>query len=305
MASRQIGPLVTIVTPCLNPGNRLEACLRSVAAQTYGRVEHLVVDGGSSDATVALLESRARVRWVSEPDDGQTDAINKGFRLASGEILGWLNADDTLDPRAVELSVAALQRNPGAGWSYGDIEIHGSQTAVVRGPRALTICDLDAGDIVPQPGSLIWRWALERVGPLDSTLNLAMDFDLWVRLLTSGIPAVHVDAIVARFEIHDESKTGSAGADAFALEDFHVLARAGRWYGARAALDRWHWHSTFSTIDRHLADRRFRSASDAAASALAAMEPVLSRRRLALLIARWAPRLAAARRRRLRRGVPR
>src|SRR3954454_12381822 len=107
-------PLVSIVTPCLEPGERLARCLESVAAQTYPRIEHIVVDGGSTDGTVKELRKRG-VRFVSEPDDGQTQAINKGFALARGDWLGWLNADDVLTTRAVELAVSGARETPGAG----------------------------------------------------------------------------------------------------------------------------------------------------------------------------------------------
>jgi len=90
------GPLVSVVTPCLDPGPRLSRCIESVRNQTYGNVEHVIMDGGSTDGTVKLLRSSSVSRWVSEPDRGQTDALNKGFALCTGELLGWVAADDTL-----------------------------------------------------------------------------------------------------------------------------------------------------------------------------------------------------------------
>ena len=113
---------VSVITPCLNPGAMLVHCLDSVSAQTYKDVEHIIVDGGSTDGTVELARSRG-LRVISEPDRGQTDALNKGFALASGDYLGWLNADDWLVPHAVEGIVTAFATNPEVGWVYCDCEI--------------------------------------------------------------------------------------------------------------------------------------------------------------------------------------
>src|SRR3954470_8977333 len=107
-------PLVSIVTPCLNPGWRLTRCLASVAAQTYPHLEHIVVDGGSTDETLALLES-SKIRWISGPDSVKMEAMNKGFTLSSGAILSWLNADDVWMPDAVTRAVQAL--STGAAWT--------------------------------------------------------------------------------------------------------------------------------------------------------------------------------------------
>src|SRR5688572_1037654 len=102
-------PLVSIVTPSLNQGRYLDEAIRSVQGQDYPRLEHVVVDGGSTDETLDVLRRHPHLRWVSEPDGGQSDAVNKGFRLARGEIFGWLNADDYYLPGAVAAAVAVLR----------------------------------------------------------------------------------------------------------------------------------------------------------------------------------------------------
>ena len=220
-------PLVSIVTPCLNPGERLARCLDSVAAQTYPHVEHVVVDGGSTDGTVELLRERG-VRFVSEPDDGQAQAINKGFALTNGTWLGWLNADDFLTPRSAERAMAAAARRPSAGWIYGQCEIReGSERSIFEPPARVGRRTVRERNPLAQPGTLVARWALERVGPLDEELDLVMDFDLWLRLIDAGVPALYVPEVLAVFEIHADSKTGSIPPRDWALEDAAAMLKLG------------------------------------------------------------------------------
>jgi len=225
--------VVTVVTPCLNPGARLTRCLDSVAAQSYPDVEHVVVDGGSSDGTVELLERRG-TRFVSEPDRGQTDAIAKGFALAQGDLLTWLNADDELDPAAAELAVSS-----GADWVYGNcVVVEGDRRAVWVPPRRYGPREVQAGEMIPQPGSFVSRAALERAGGLDTSFDLAMDIDLWIRLVDTGVHAHYIPEDLAVFEIHGSSKTGSVARTDFILEHARALEKSGRRRAASAAVGR-------------------------------------------------------------------
>jgi glycosyltransferase involved in cell wall biosynthesis len=225
--------LVSIVTPCLNPGERLARCLESVAAQTHPHVEHVVVDGGSTDGTVELLE-RAGVSYVSESDGGQTEAIAKGFGLARGELLTWLNADDELASGAAARAVAA-----GVDWLYGDCTVvTGARRTVWRPPRRYGLWEIDAGEMIPQPGCFFSRSALERAGGLDPSFELTMDIDLWIRLVDAGIAPRYVPEVMATFEIHPDSKTGSLGHKRFLLEHARALAKSGRVRAASAAVGR-------------------------------------------------------------------
>jgi GT2 family glycosyltransferase len=233
-------PLVSIVTPCLNPGARLERCIRSVQALTYERVEHIVVDGGSSDGTLDLLRANPEVRWVSEPDGGQSEAINKGFRLAGGEILTWLNADDQLVPDSVAVAVAAFRADPALGLVYGDCEVfeQGGKTLTWRAWPKLTAPAMEAGEVIPQVGAFIAGWALERVGEVDETFHLAMDVDLWIRLVDAGVPSTHLGAVTAVFELHEHSKSGSIPRFEFFEEQARAFAKSGRPRAAALALGR-------------------------------------------------------------------
>lgn len=114
-------PLVSIVTPSYNQGRYIEKTIRSVLNQDYPDLEYIVVDGGSTDHTLDILRKyEGRIRWVSERDGGQSEAVNKGFRMSRGEILGWLNSDDTYCPGAVRQAVTFLMEHPSVAMVYGD-----------------------------------------------------------------------------------------------------------------------------------------------------------------------------------------
>jgi len=226
--SSRLSILVSIVTPTYNPGARLERCIASVASQTYTNIEHIVVDAGSTDGTLELLAAHPDVRWVSEPDEGQADALNKGFRMAEGELLTWINGDDTLEPGAVSSVVEAFERT-GAEWIYGNCEMwEGNASHLWDPPPRLTEESFDWVCPIAQQGTFFTKRAFESVGGIDMSFDLSMDYDLWLRLFDAGIASTYVDEVLGRFEIHDDSKSGSRGQDEFILEGALALRRRGR-----------------------------------------------------------------------------
>jgi hypothetical protein len=177
---------------------------------------------------IEVLE-QAGVAFVSEQDSGQTQAINKGFTMATGDLLGWLNADDVLLPDAVERVVATLRRHPAAGWAYGDCEVVGGRASGVwKAHPKLTEALVRAGEVVPQPGSLVWRPALDAIGALDESFTYTMDADLYLRLIDHGYQPARVPAVLARFEVHPDSKTGGDTRAVFLEEHARALAKSGR-----------------------------------------------------------------------------
>jgi GT2 family glycosyltransferase len=211
-----------------------------VAAQTYGRIEHIIVDGGSTDGTVELLARLDGVRWISEPDSGQSNAINKGLRMMAGEIFAWINADDTLNSNAVELAVAAFEDDPKLGWVHGRVEYKRAARTWVVGPRKHpSLRKLARRCTINQPGAFITKWAMESVGEIDESFHLALDVDLWVRLLKAGIPGRLLPETVAVFEIHDASKSGSREPAEFVHEEYLAYQKAGLVNEARVVHARW------------------------------------------------------------------
>jgi glycosyltransferase involved in cell wall biosynthesis len=180
-------PLVSIVTPSLNQEQFLPAAIESVLRQDYPRIEYLVVDGGSTDGTLDILRSYGdRLRWISEPDTGQANAINKGFRMARGDIVAWINADDVLLKGAVGKAAAALAADPELGMVYGEGYLIDEQGAIQgRFPytEPFNLWRLVYyGDTILQQTAFLRRAALEEIGYVNETLNWGLDWDLFIRL---------------------------------------------------------------------------------------------------------------------------
>lgn len=231
-------PLVSVVTPTFNPGERLERCLENVASQNYEAIEHIVVDGGSTDGTLDLLRSRPDIRFVSEPDEGQADAINKGFELASGDIVGWLNADDVLTEDAVHRTVHAIERD-GVGWTIGDVVVVSNGRAQLERPaRPERPQTWRARNVAAQPGSFVTRWALDEVGFLDPSFHYMMDLDLWIRLIDAEIKHAYIPEVLAAFEVHPDSKSGSVPHSHFLVDDARARFKSGRLNDASFAFGR-------------------------------------------------------------------
>ncbi|HXQ33204.1 MAG TPA: glycosyltransferase family 2 protein, partial [Anaerolineales bacterium] len=207
-------PLVTIITPSFNQAPYLEATIQSVLSQEYPHIEYIIVDGGSSDGSVDIIkEYEARLAWwVSEKDKGQTDAINKGFARAKGEILAWINSDDTYEPGAVNAAVKYLQEHPEVGMVYGDCNfINESGHVIGKFSSAQTNYRLLRQGYVHIPQqTMFFRVDLwNQVGPLDPSFYFAMDYDLWTRI-AAGAEIKYVPQTWASFRLHTSGKTIAA-----------------------------------------------------------------------------------------------
>ena len=192
-------PSISVITPCLNAAGTIQAALASVREQGYPRVEHVVVDGGSTDGTLEILESAPGIRYISEPDRGRPDAANKGVGLSTGEVVAWLNADDRYEPGALVEVGEALARAPGAPWATGYCRIIDAEDREIRrfisGYKNLLLRHWSYGlyltqNFVADPATFVRRQALEAVGPLDERYRISHDYDLWLRVARLGRPIV-------------------------------------------------------------------------------------------------------------------
>ena len=203
--------LVSIVTPSFNQDRYIEDTIQSVLAQDYPQIEYRIVDGGSTDNTVGVIrkyESKL-AGWVSEKDKGQTDAINKGFAQAKGDILAWINSDDTYEPGAVSAAVRYLQEHPDVGMVYGDCNfIDASGDVIGKFNAAQTSYSLlrQGYSHIPQQTMFFRAELWRQVGPLDPSFYFAMDYDLWTRIAARA-EIKYVPQTWANFRLHGSGKT--------------------------------------------------------------------------------------------------
>ncbi|MEZ5076283.1 MAG: glycosyltransferase [Solirubrobacterales bacterium] len=291
-------PLVSVVTAALDPPlEKLARCLDCVSGQSYQRIEHVVIDGGSSNGAVEMLAEHGGVTWISEPDRGQCDAINKGFfERSSGDLVVWLNADDLLYHDSVAEAVAAFAADPGLGWVYGNLDVdRRGHRHVIRPPREARLEELDFNNVgLISPGTTFARWALERVGRLDEDLNMEMDLDYSIRLLQAGVRARHLPRSLALLEIYDGTKSGEVPKRDIVYERHQIYLKHGMFQQAGAALALAGRYELLDRIEADLREGRYRDASRTSARGLRFMPSVFARHRISFWLTRLFPRGMAA-----------
>lgn len=206
-------PLVSVVTPSYKQAQFIEENILSIKNQDYPNIEHIIMDGGSTDGTVDILKRYDNIlTWVSEPDKGQSDAINKGFKMAKGEIIGWLNSDDAYTiPNAISTAVEALNRHPDIDLIYGhclEINEKGDVTDMGKSPEFSHYRLFNYLDFIPQPTVFFRRTLFDKVGYLDESLHYGMDYDFWLRIGKVSNMML-VPKVMAEFRYSPHSKSGS------------------------------------------------------------------------------------------------
>jgi len=211
--------LISIVTPSLDQSAFLEDALSSVVLQQHPAVEHLVLDGGSSDGTLDLLRGKttpewAHLQWFSAPDRGQSEAVNKGLRLARGEIVGWLNSDDRYRPGCFRRILRAFAENPGVDVFYGDytfIDAEGKLTHIRREIAfSYFVLLYHHTPYVPTASAFFRRRIFDEGNFLDERFHYAMDHEFYLRLARKGYVIRHLPQVLADFRLHPASKTCTA-----------------------------------------------------------------------------------------------
>jgi glycosyltransferase involved in cell wall biosynthesis len=250
-------PLVSIVTPSYNQGRFIRETIESVLSQDYPNIEYWVIDGASTDSTLSILreyEGDRRFRWLSEPDRGQADAVNKGWRRAHGEILGWLNSDDTYLPGALRAQAGALVAHPDVGVVYGDAiftdqhgrPLHRYHARPFDRRRFLHL------SAIPQPGAFLRRSLVMRYGGLDTRLHYALDYELFLRLMWVTT-FLYTGSLVATYRLHDSSKS-VGGYDRMLGETIAVVRSTCQQHAAelsetmRRATSDWYWDGAIHSL---------------------------------------------------------
>jgi glycosyltransferase involved in cell wall biosynthesis len=225
---------ISLITPSFNQARFIERTIRSIVEQRGDfELEYLVCDGGSTDGTLDILRRYdGKLTWISEPDHGQVDAINKGLRRATGDVLSWVNSDDTLRPDALDRVAKAFQEHPESGWLHGRCDIVDEQDHVIRKWISAykhwccvrySYARLLTENFISQM-TVFWRRSLmDKAGLVDPAWKLAFDYDLWLRFGAHGAP-LYLRQPLACFRWYGSSKSGAQFKEQF-REDFRVAQK--------------------------------------------------------------------------------
>jgi glycosyltransferase involved in cell wall biosynthesis len=237
---------ISVVTPSYNQAAFIERTIDSVLSQGVQTLDYIVIDGGSTDGTQEILRRYSdRLRWVSEKDDGQADAVNKGIRATAGDIIGWLNSDDIYYPRAVDTVLNHFAAHPDCDLIFGNachIDEHDNviepyPTEPWDRQRLREVCGLC------QPGVFFRRRVFEQHGGLDETLQYCMDYEYWLRLADGGVRVHHLPQVLAGSRLHAATKTLGSRVKVHREINDMMLRRFGR------VPDRWLYNYAHSVLD--------------------------------------------------------
>lgn len=235
---------ISVITPSFNQEKYIERTIKSVLGQDYPAIEYIIIDGGSTDGTLEILKKYDRqIKWISEKDKGQSDALNKGIKMSTGEIIGYLNADDTYEIGALRRIADVFVSNPSIMWLTGRCRIVDENDKEIR--RMITryknfLLDhysfhvLLVTNPISQPATFWRRKIIEECGYFDVNEHLAMDYEFWLRIGKKYLPMI-LDDYLARFRVYRTSKTSRARFQTLKQE-----LRISRKYSQAIPLDAFH-----------------------------------------------------------------
>lgn len=252
---------ISIITPSWNQAPFIERTIRSVLDQGYPNLEYIVMDGGSTDGTIDILKRyEGRLVWTSEKDKGQTDAINKGIKRSTGDIIAYLNSDDVYEPGALRRVADHFSAHPETMWLTGKCRIIDERDREIRRPitayknfllRHYSYSLLLVTNPVSQPATFWRRGVVSELGLFDEAEHLVMDYDYWLRI-GKKYPLTVLDGYLAGFRVYAATKTSSSFLTTFKRE--MVLARR---HSTSAVLNGLHWINYIGIAAVYLALRFF------------------------------------------------
>jgi len=205
-------PLISIVTPSYNQAIFIEETIRSILLQGYPNLEYIIIDGKSTDNSVAVIQKYKKwlTYWVSEPDKGQSEAINKGWNKCNGEIIAWINSDDFYCINVFELAIKSFTDKSNIDLLYGDcncLDKNSNKLGILKNLKFDLRRQMTGRNLILQPSTFFKRKILNKVGNLDTSLHFVMDYDLWVRILLANGKFQYIPTILSNYRVHDEAKS--------------------------------------------------------------------------------------------------
>lgn len=221
---------ISIITITYNSAKTLPRALESVQGQTYGEIEHIIVDGASTDGTKAMIEAYAKqhnnVRWISEPDEGIYNALNKGIRMATGDVIGFLHSDDVFFSPDSVAQIAAAFADETVDVVYGDLQYCNGDKVTRRWvSNAFDPCALKFGWMPPHPTVYVRKKVYEQVGPYDEWFRISADYDMILRIFTAGYKSQYIPTVLVKMETGGASNRNTKARLSKTQEDYIVLKK--------------------------------------------------------------------------------
>jgi glycosyltransferase involved in cell wall biosynthesis len=225
-----VNPIISIIIPSLNQGEFLEHALQSILTQGYKHFELIIIDGGSTDKTLKIIQSYntdSRIKWISEPDKGQSDALNKGFQMTQGDIIGWLNTDDLYLSGCFQTIARFFEEHDDIDIVYGDYCLINREGKIIKYRKEINF-DLFILKYlhvlyIPSTSTFFRRKIIEENYLLRIDYHYAMDYDFFLRLALAGYKFAHFKQYLANFRWHENSKSATATSRQFAEREMSLL----------------------------------------------------------------------------------